>query len=316
MAVYTELNKEEIEILLNNYSIGKLEKFKGISKGIMNTNYFIYTNKNKYILRILEGNRLVEEEEKELNFLSYLSENNIPCPQVIKTNNNENYIFVKDKMTSIFSFLNGTEVNEVNEDILYKTGSILSKMHNLSEGMKIKREEKIELNFLFSSLISKPKKLKEVLKEDHDKIIQKYEKVKEIDFSSLPNGIIHNDIFPDNVFTNGQDITGLIDFNDAMTGEFLYDIAIIINFWIHNNFKNYEINLIKAFLKGYEENRVLTEEEKKLLPYSLEKAALTFLFLRIKKFYYHDNDSSEREFKDFRDLLPMVFDDKNIEIWK
>ena len=314
MAVYTKLEKAEMEEIAALYGLGSLIGYEGITKGIMNSNYLVKTEKGKYIFRILEMERDIEEEKKELKYLEYLGENGIPCPGVVLTQNGEDYIMLKGKMASMFTFLNGKEVLDVNEKIIEEFGTVLGKMHKLSENMKLERDEKIEMDYLFESISKDEIKLKEILAENYSGVMEKLKEIRITDFSKLPNGIIHNDIFPDNVFTDGNEITGLIDFNDAMTGEFLYDIAIIINFWVHNNFKKYELNLIKSFLKGYEENRTLTDEEKRLLPYSLEKAALTFLFLRIKKFYYHDNDSSEREFKDFRDLLPMVFDEKNIKI--
>lgn len=314
MAVYTKLEESEMREVINLYEVGSLISFTGITKGIMNSNYLVNTESGKYILRIIEMDREIEEEQKELKFLEYISSHNIPCPGVVITKKGEDYIFIKGKMASLFTFLEGKEVLDINSEILYKIGKILAKMHNLSTGMNLTRNEKIELEYLYEFIASDEKKLKRILAENYEGVNEKLKKVRDTDFSILPQGIIHNDIFPDNVFVKDGDITGLIDFNDAMTAPFLHDISIVLNFWIYCKHGSYIKELCNSFFKGYEEIRKLTCEEKKCLPVSLDKAALTFVFLRIKKFNFHDGEA-EREFKDYRDLLPMVFENKNIEFF-
>jgi homoserine kinase type II len=314
MAVYTKLEESEMRKVIELYEVGDLKGFTGITKGIMNSNYLVTTDSGKYILRILEMDRDTEEEQKELHFLEYLSSNNIPCPGVVLTKKSEDYIFIKGKMASLFTFLEGKEVLDINSEILYKIGGILAKMHNLSEGMNLTRNEKIELEYLYEFISKDEIRLKEILAENYSGVSDKLKNIRETDFSNLPSGIIHNDIFPDNVFVKDGKITGLIDFNDAMTAPFIHDVSIVMNFWIYGKFGSYKKELCESFLKGYEEVRGLTEEEKSYLPISLDKAALTFVFLRIKKFNYHDGEA-EREFKDYRDLLPMVFENKNIEFF-
>lgn len=314
MAVYTKLEESEMREVINLYEVGNLVSFTGITKGIMNSNYLIKTDSGKYILRILEMDRETDEEQKELKFLEYISSHNIPCPGVVLTKKGEDYIFIKGKMASLFTFLEGKEVLDINSEILYKFGKILAKMHNLSTGMNLTRNEKIELEYLYEFIAADEKKLKEILSENYEGVSQKLQNIRNTDFSKLPSGIIHNDIFPDNVFVKDGEITGLIDFNDAMTAPFVHDISIVLNFWIYCKFGSYKKELCDSFFKGYEEVRTLTEAEKSYLPVSLDKAALTFVFLRIKKFNFHDGEA-EREFKDYRDLIPMVFENKNIEFF-
>ena len=277
----------------------------------MNSNYLVKTEKGKYIFRILEMERDIEEEKKELKYLEYLGENGIPCPGVVLTQNGEDYIMLKGKMASMFTFLNGKEVLDVNEKIIEEFGTVLGKMHKLSENMKLERDEKIEMDYLFESISKDEIKLKEILAENYSGVMEKLKEIRITDFSKLPNGIIHNDIFTDNVFTENGIITGVIDFYDAMTQPFIHDIAIVLNFWIYNKFREYKENLVKSFFSGYSKIRELKKEEKELLPIAMDKAALTFVFLRIKKFNFHEGNA-EREFKDYRDLLPMVFENKNI----
>lgn len=311
MAVYTVLTESEIGEIINQYNVGKMVKYNGISKGIMNSNYLIETENNKYILRILEGDRVIEEEKKELKYLEHLSINGIPCPSVIINKEGKDFVMVQNKMASLFSFLNGKEVLMPNEKTLNDVGKIIAKMHNLSKGLKLSRDEGIDLGYLYKCVIKNREKLKTILDKDYDAIEEKVQNAFNAKFSELPSGIIHNDIFPDNVFIDNGNISGIIDFNDAVTGPFIHDIAIVLNFWIFNNYKEYSQNLTNAFLTGYNEVRNLEEKELELLPAALDKAALTFLFLRLKKFYFDEGDA-EREFKDYKDLLPLVFANKDI----
>ena len=163
MAVYTKLEESEMREVINLYEVGNLVSFTGITKGIMNSNYLIKTDSGKYILRIIEMDREIEEEQKELKFLEYISSHNIPCPGVVITKKGEDYIFIKGKMASLFTFLEGKEVLDINSEILYKFGKILAKMHNLSNGMNLTRNEKIELEYLYDFIAADDKKLKDIL---------------------------------------------------------------------------------------------------------------------------------------------------------
>lgn len=314
MAVYTKVDTKKIEEIVGNYNIGTLIEYKGITKGIMNTNYLLKTTKGKYILRILEGKRDLEFEKKELKFLSFLNENKIPCPNALKDKKGEDYFFIENKMSSIFSFLEGTEVEEITEKILFEFGEMLAKMHNLSKDKVLIREEKIELNYLLNKLLIDEKKFKEILNENYKIVAGKIKKIKKMDIENLPKGIIHNDIFPDNVFSKDGKISGIIDFNDAMTDVFIHDIAIVLNFWIYNNFGEYKKEFVNSFLEGYQSVRKLEKIEKENLNLSLDRAGLTFLLLRIFKFNFNESENKEREFKDYRDLLPLVLSKKEIEI--
>ena len=123
--------------------------------------------------------------------------------------------------------------------------------------------------------------------------------------------IVHNDIFPDNVFVG--DKISLIDFNDCIDAPLIIDLAIVINFWIRMNeySKDKEDKLIKTFLDSYEKERTLLPEEKKLLKKMLLKMALTFIFLRINKFYVEDNSGKNMETKSYKDLLILLEEETN-----
>ncbi len=306
MAVYTRLSEEQIKNILKDYSFKSVNKIEEISEGILNTNYFIEGDKGKFVFRILEGERDYREEIKELEFLDYLNSKGFPCPTAIKNVSGENYTFIDGKMASVFTFINGEKVKETNDNNLKEIGEKLGKMHNLLKDRDIKRSRKIDMDY-FYDIISKAD-LKGILKEDYDFIMGYYKRAAAVDYSKLPFGIIHNDIFPDNVFMKNGEISGLIDFNDCLRGPFILDLAIIINFWIRNKgfSPEKEEQFTNVFLEAYETQRKISEEEKELIDEALIRIALTFIFLRVNKFYVEDKSGVNMEFKDYKDLLPLL----------
>ncbi|MCS5420657.1 MULTISPECIES: homoserine kinase [Psychrilyobacter] len=312
MAVYTNLTNEHKEDIRTLYNLGKDADFIEIPEGILNTNYLIKDRDKKYVFRLLEGRRNIDEELKELEFLNFLNKNDISCPRVSVNNLGKNHIFIQEKMGCLFDFIHGKKVNKIDSEVLRKIGSTLGRLHNLSQGRSIERTRKIDLDFFYDK-ISKID-LKTVLKKDHDLIMERYKEIKEVDFSSLPKGIVHNDIFPDNVFM-GEKLS-LIDFNDCMNAPFIIDLAIVINFWIKiKEFsKDKEKKFIKIFLEAYEGERKLLPEEKKLLKKMVLKMALTFIFLRINKSYVEDNRGKNMEVKTYKELL-FLLEEETDEIY-
>lgn len=306
MAVYTKLSEEHIKDILKDYSFEEVYKIAEISEGILNTNYFIEGDKGKFIFRILEGKRDYKEEVKELEFLEYLNSNGFPCPVAIKNNSGDNYTFIDGKMASVFTFINGEKVNSINENNLKEIGEKLGRMHNLLKERDIKRNRKIDMEY-FYDIISKAD-LKGILKENYDFVMGYYERAAKVDYSKLPFGIIHNDIFPDNVFMKDGEISGIIDFNDCLRGPLILDLAIIISFWIRNRGFSLEKEkqLTKVFLEAYETQRNISEEEMELMDEALIRIALTFIFLRVNKFHVEDNSGINMEVKDYNDLLPLL----------
>ncbi|WP_372714408.1 homoserine kinase [Ilyobacter sp.] len=306
MAVYTKLSDEYIKNILKDYSFKEVNRIEEISEGILNTNYFIEGDKGKFIFRILEGERDYTEEVKELEFLEYLNSNGFPCPIAIKNVSGENYTFIDGKMASVFTFIEGEKVHSINENNLKEIGQKLGRMHNLLKDRDIKRNRKIDMQY-FYDIISKAD-LKGILKEDYDFIMKYYERASKVDYSNLPFGIIHNDIFPDNVFMKDGEISGIIDFNDCLRGPLILDLAIVISFWIRNRGISEEVEnqMTKIFLDAYESERKITKEEMALMDESLIRIALTFIFLRVNKFHVEDNSGVNMEYKNYRDLLPLL----------
>lgn len=303
MAVYTVLDIEDITTILAKYDLIPLQ-YEGIKDGILNTNYLIFTTKGKFVLRVLEGHRSYEAEKEELNFLLELN-TIIPCSVPCSTVDGEVLIKYNGRMMSLFYFIEGKKLTEINENFLTQIGNLLGKMHLFSKNKVLNRKTRIDENYYFSKIDMKQIP---IIKEEKKNLLSLYEKISMTDFSSLPCGVIHNDIFPDNIFVKNGVISGIIDFNDSTYAPFIFDLGIVINYWIRiNNFPpKIEKKYVDVFLASYESVRKLTPEEKSLLDMGILKMALAFIFLRINKFSVEDNQNILIEDKTYYELLPLL----------
>ena len=303
MAVYTVLNIKDITTILTKYNLIPLH-YEGIKDGILNTNYLIFTAKGKFVLRVLEGHRSYQSEKEELDFLLELNDI-IPCSLPCSTKDGKVLIEYNGKMMTLFYFIEGEKLTEINEHFLSQIGILLGKMHLFSKNKILNRKTRIDEKYYFSKIDM----TKVPIAEDEKKnLLSLYKKVSMIDFSSLPCGVIHNDIFPDNILIKDGFISGIIDFNDSSYAPFIFDLGIVINYWIR--IKNFspetEKKYIKVFLTSYESIRKLSTIEKSLLDMGILKMALAFIFLRINKFSVEDNQNILIEDKTYYELLPLL----------
>lgn len=303
MAVYTVLNIKDITTILTKYNLIPLH-YEGIKDGILNTNYLIFTAKGKFVLRVLEGHRSYEAEKEELDFLLELNDI-IPCSLPCSTKDGKILIEYNGKMMTLFYFIEGEKLTEINEYFLSQIGILLGKMHLFSKNKILNRKTRIDEKYYFSKIDM----TKVPIAEDEKKnLLSLYKKVSMIDFSSLPCGVIHNDIFPDNILIKDGFISGIIDLNDSSYAPFIFDLGIVINYWIR--IKNFspetEKKYIEVFLTSYESIRKLSTIEKSLLDMGILKMALAFIFLRINKFSVEDNQNILIEDKTYYELLPLL----------
>lgn len=306
MAVYTSVSHEEAGELLKEYGFRRLDTLVGIEEGILNTNYLVEGDRGRFIMRILEEERDLAEESKELSFLTDLNSKGFPCPKPLPTKKGENFIIHRGKPLSLFTFVEGEKPLIITKNEVEEIGRRLGDFHNYTKYKSIERKRKIDVNYFYDKIKGAP--LKEILGLDYEPLMEYYNRCKEIDYSHLPWGIIHNDIFPDNVFFKDGRISGMIDFNDSMRGPFIFDLAIVINYWIRERVSciKEQQQLIVDFLEAYERKRKLSTDEAALLDEAVLRSTLTFIFLRINKFYVEDNEGAVMEKKDYKPLMELL----------
>ena len=282
MGVFTNLFQDEIKFIEEKYKI-KILKIKNIDNGILNSNFYIETKNKKYILRIYEANRIVDEEKQELILLDKIA-GFIPVSKAIKNIDNEYISIFTNKKFALFEYINGNSITKIDTHIVREIAMYLGKLHSFSKEISFEeynRKTRIDFNFYYNEI-----KKSEINFRFKNELLNLANEINDFDFSTLPSGIIHGDIFPDNVLLDEyNNIKVIFDFNESYYAPFIFDIAIVINFWIKiNDFDFFtENNLIRDFLNYYSKYRKITKEELKSLDIACKKIALTFIFLRIYK---------------------------------
>ena len=282
MGVFTNLFQDEIKFIEEKYKI-KILKIKNIDNGILNSNFYIETKNKKYILRIYEANRIVDEEKQELILLDKIA-GFIPVSKAIKNIDNEYISIFTNKKFALFEHINGNSITKIDTHIVREIAMYLGKFHSFSKEISFEeynRKTRIDFNFYYNEI-----KKSEINFRFKNELLNLANEINDFDFSTLPSGIIHGDIFPDNVLLDEyNNIKVIFDFNESYYAPFIFDIAIVINFWIKiNDFDFFtENNLIRDFLNYYSKYRKITKEELKSLDIACKKIALTFIFLRIYK---------------------------------
>ena len=281
MAIYTEISFSQVQLILKDYNIGHLKKLIGIKKGIENTNYLLITNKNKFILTIYEKRVNSKELPFFMHLMKKLNAKQINCPKPILNKKRKFLFTVEKKLASITSFVHGKEKknHSLNESKII--GNNIAKLHLATKNIKLYRKNNLSLQSWFSlnNLIkkSKNKKINRSCKWI-DTILQDLKKQWP---SNLPSGIIHADLFHDNIFFLKKKFSGFIDLYFSCNDAYVYDLAICINAICFDSKFKFKVNQAKALIKGYQQIRKLTQKEILALPYLLRGAAIRFYLTRL-----------------------------------
>ena len=283
MAVYTKINKKDIVSINHQFEIDEITHFKGIKKGIENTNYLLKTKKNKFILTIFEKRVSNKEIPFFMNLMEILYNSNINCPKPLINKNGSHLIKLKNKKACIVSFVNGKDKIKLNLKNCFEVGKVIANIHKITKNIKISRKNSMgikELGPLLKSIKFKSRKFSNLQKF----LTNNLKEIKKNWPSKLPQGVIHGDLFIDNIFFNKDKLSGVIDFYFAANDIFMYEIAICINALCFD-YKNskFEINKnkIKKLIKGYESVKKISQKEKRSLNILCRGAAMRYLLTRM-----------------------------------
>jgi len=284
MAVYTKLNQKNIEEILSYYNLGKLDSFKGIEEGIENTNYFLSVNKKKFILTIYEKRVKSADLPFFSNLMSSLNKAGFKCPAPISNNDNETITNFGGKKLMIVSFLEGKAKQNLSPANCKSIGSEIASMHELTRNLKLKRQNDLSVNS-WRKLFNSVKDRCENIHKDLPRLIE--ENLNDVEKNwpkNLPKGIIHADLFHDNIFFIKDKFSGVIDFYFSCEDFFAFEIAICFNALCFDGLKsNLSFNVTKAknFIDGYTSVRKLSHEELNNIKVLSQGAALRFLLTRV-----------------------------------
>ncbi len=287
MAVYTSVKESEIELFLKQYNLGSLISYEGILEGIENTNYKINTNEGSFILTLFEK----RVDPKDLPFFmslqQHLSDNNFMCPIPIKNKDNNVVNTLCNKKAIIISFLEGKKIEQIKPEHCLQIGEMISNFQFLTKNFNHKRKNNLHINdwnkiFLKCLKVTDHKFLNliDVVKNELIFLEQNWPK-------NLPNGIIHGDIFQDNVFFKEDTFSGLIDFYFSCNDFYAYELALTTNAWCFSMQNLFLNENFESLIKGYSKLSKINNEEIKYFNILLRGAAIRILVTRLHDQLFH-----------------------------
>jgi len=317
MAVYTKINKKDLLYINKKFNDERFLSFKGIKQGIENTNYLLKSKNKKYILTIFEKRVSKKEIPFFMELMDELNTSKLNCPKPLKNKDGKYLINLKNKTACIVSFLQGKDKKNLNIKNCYDIGRVIAQMHLHTKKIKLFRKNSMgvkNLNPLLKSIKFKSKKFTNIdkfLKINFDNIKKKWPK-------KLPGGIIHGDLFIDNIFFKNNKLSGIIDFYFAANDYFMYEIAICINALCFDKINSkFKINKskIKNLIKGYESIRNISLKEKKSLNILCRGAAMRYFLTRLYD-YANTPKTAIIKIKDPREYYQKIIIHNNLKTYK
>ena len=265
MAIFTKLKSEDIKLFFNQYNTSVVKEYLPIHLGIQNSNYFIKTKSKTYILTIFEDNKIIRKLEFYFNLLDFLHTKGFCNPYPIQTIKGKRKSIISKKTAAVFNFIKGDSLKKSNSKHLFELGSVIASMHIKSKNFKYYKSNEYSFNYwtlnrrkLSIAIEKKLLGLNSLIKQD----LSAFQK---LDNSNLPRGIIHADLFPDNVLFGNNKIKGILDYYYSCKDYLIIDLAIIIISWCFykSSSNKLEINKlkIKNLLKGYNTIRKINNKE-------------------------------------------------------
>jgi homoserine kinase type II len=285
MAVYTDVAADELAEFLERYDIGELLSYKGIAEGVENSNFLLHTSSGHFILTLYEKRVAKSELPFFLGLMTHLASRGVICPEPMKNRRGEALSELAGRPAVIINFLEGIWPRKANAAHCAGVGQALAQMHLAGRDFPMTRPNALSVSGwrpLFDTASARADELQHGLRD----FIRT-----ELDFlesgvwpKSLPQGVIHADLFPDNVFFLGERVSGLIDFTFACNDMLAYDVAICLNAWCFESDCSFNVTKARAFLGAYGRERELSEAEQNALPLLARGAALRFLLTRLVDF--------------------------------
>ncbi len=304
MAVYTQVDDGDLNRLLADFDLGAVVSFAGVEQGVENTNYILTTTKGRFVLTLFEK----RVDDADLPFfmaaMAHLACRGIPAPRAIADRRGAVVTRVRNRSAVIMSFLDGRQRMAPTPEDCRLMGGLNARLHIAAAGFSHTRQNALGLAG-WKALAARCGAEADVCAQGLASLV-----ADEIDFLSdnwpaqFPGGLVHADLFPDNVFFDETGISGVIDFYFACTELFAYDLALTLNAWASEN-GQWRVEHARALIDGYDATRRLEEGERAAMPVLLRGAALRIMLTRLNDFL-HQVDGALVAVKDpleYRDLL-------------
>lgn len=281
MAVYTDIAEAELGAFLADYDVGELQSYRGIAEGVENSNFLVHTTTGQYILTLYEKRVNRADLPFFLGLMQHLATRGVSCPLPVHRRDGAMLGELAGRPAAMVTFLEGIWLRRPQPIHCAEVGRGLAEMHLAGEGFQLTRRNGLTLEDwrpLWDKAKAHADDLDPALHAETESLLKRLEDEWPRD---LPQGVIHADLFPDNVFFLGDALSGFIDFYFACNDALVYDIAICLNAWCFERDHAYNITKGRALLNAYNAVRPLSDAEAKALPVLAAGAALRFMLTRL-----------------------------------
>lgn len=281
MAVYTDINEVDLKDFLSQYETGTLLSFRGIAEGVENSNFLLHTTEGSLILTLYE--KRVEKNDLPffLGLMHHLSDRGLNCPLPLPRKDGALLGELSGRPAALISFLEGMWLRKPEANHCRAVGAALAQMHVAGEGFALTRPNALSVAGWQELWQKSESRADEVLSGLGPEISTELAHLVTHWPKDLPSGVIHADLFPDNVFFLGDELSGLIDFYFACNDYLAYDLSICLNAWCFEKDGSYNITKGQAMIEGYLSVRPLSEAEVAVMPLLCRGSALRFLLTRL-----------------------------------
>lgn len=311
MAVYTDVTDEQIAAFLGEYTIGRVLSLKGIAEGVENTNYLLLTERGTYILTLYEKRVAPVDLPFFLGLIEHLAKRGVPCPRPVHGRDGRVLRELNARPAAITSFLPGVSPRRPAVGQCRALGAALAKMHLAGQGFPLRRENALSVAGWRHLLDAVLPRADEIVPGLAAELEREYASLSAGWPRELPQGVIHADLFPDNVFFEGEKLTGLIDFYFACNDFFAYDIAVCLNAWCFEPDSSFNVTKARHLLSAYGKARTFSRAELDALPLLARGAALRFLLTRAYD-WLNQVDGAFVKPKDPREFLKILRFHRNV----
>lgn len=281
MAVYTDVSTDDLSRFIAAYDIGDLLSYKGIAEGVENSNFLVHTTKGYFILTLYEKRVAEEDLPFFIGLMEHLAARGLNCPQPVKNKDGNALGVLAGRPAAIVTFLDGLWIRKPNVGHCAAVGEALARLHIAGADFAMTRANALSVESwrpLFEHAGTRGDTVRPGLCNE---VVQELDVLEKSWPRDLPQGVIHADLFPDNVFFLGDKLSGLIDFYFACTDTLAYDVAICLNCWCFEPDHSFNVTKGRALLKAYQNVRPLSAAERDAMPMLARGGAMRFLLTRL-----------------------------------
>jgi homoserine kinase type II len=287
MAVYTEVSDDDLEAFLEQYRLGEVTACKGIAEGVENSNYLLRTTEGSFILTLYEKRVQRADLPYFLGLMDYLAAKGIRCPVPVHGRDGAALRELCGRPAAIVTFLDGLSPRRIQPQQCKLLGDSMARMHLAGADFPMERPNDLSVlgwRPLFEACAPRAHEVQEGLAEALEQELDDLEAAWP---DGLPHGVIHADLFPDNVFFLSQELSGIIDFYFACNDCVAYDLAICLNAWCFEADNAFNVTKARLMLQAYRDVRPFSAAELEALPLLARGSALRFLLTRLYDWLHH-----------------------------